>query len=1270
VASNGAQVIEMDRILEPTQLEQILRFAPPKGRTLPAYADHIRLLHHRFLQLSLGHPFEPNKAYLEEMRELAQEAHFLATQYTDVSIVDEDWVSQLGVSLSEVPPLQVSQDALALAGMLFEFLGDLVGYWREVYPNSPLPKRLETAESDHFMAGLCYRLGLYEPLTAVLMGRLAAKSREKIRKEMFSVNTIGTWATCLTCELLSGDWVQKEGRDDFEGWSEAKLSEIQTLKAHLRRTMPRGRVFSPRETLQADLSLNQIEAMLTQMKALYFGEGKLVNPACQFLTDAVESARKLGDYRVSWQLRSLRDIFRRQWQDSPWNRLRGILPDSEQTESYLASLIADGFVTFWTSQVQALKMRANLPDLKGGYLDERIKRVVVSLPTSAGKTLLAELAIVKTLLNEPSGWVVYVTPSRALCEQSTRKLAQRLEPIGMRVSTFVGDTEGVGYEELLLSKEPPERGMFQPINVLVITPEKLSSLFRRRVPLIDGCRLFVFDEIHTIGRTESNPKAKELGRGWTYEEIVTCLLKNESTRDTKMLFMSAMMPNRFAIRTWVDPEEIHEPIHIDWRPTRLLKGYIKCNKFNPLQSWPKPSDLPCAADFGLDLFYVAHRDELKSPYKLSNIISSRRWLKSKPQYKMDWDKSDGNIEHTVKAALKFARLGSVLIYVPWKSNVEKVAKQLALKADLHPEIQPKIATEQRQYDEMLDFLKERLPANHLLLKTVPAGIGFHHADLWLDVRAELEDAFERGWLQIMVATSTLVQGVNFPIRTLLIGDYRLGRGTLTKADVSNLAGRAGRARFETEGQVVMIQNRTQDEAKIREYLPLEPEDIQSSLADEEVLKVLEGMIEAIDEGVLTEEQLLFDAWGEYDKHREVAERLQTFAMLCSSHDWASEEDEDFIELLGTYSFAGSLSERAQETVGRFLHRNTQAFRLIPTGQIDLYAQTGLSVRSCQRLMEDVQTFWDKHRQEIDAMLTKEMVIEIAQAIYEIPETEPKLARNRLPQPAEVLADWMWEHDLDEIQRLYFSKIRTNRVGTFMQHIQEAIYYKAPWGLSAFWLLLRSVAKTETATDLFSTRLGKELALLPAYAKFGVKTPSAVILSALGLTPPSLTRELGDFWEREFSDSRFDFAGIMRWFEEPDFHTLAQEAKLSGWQIQRLMRFVEKQPGRDQLYRRDWTVECHIHGWQYYEGPHVLKELKTDQELTIEREQDNPSDSNAVVVKTLKGEKLGYIPWKYTRRFSQRLLRGDIFRVRIREINPFRPPSQCLRVEVWFKRRQV
>ena len=1293
-------MIIMERVLENPKLEQILRFAPPKG-TLEKYADRVRRLHHRFLEAALGQSLQPTSDLVAEMRRLAEDAYFLATQYTNPLIVNEQLIRQLeGLSVADVPPPQVAQDALALAGMLFEFLGNLLQHWETTQnpPNPPCPpleggcplgkggasgtkathswKSLGSSDSHYLMAGLCYRLGVYEPCTAVLMGRLVHKLKRSfapdghfVESQPMSDSNVANWATYLTCYLLSGEWVNQE---DFEVWHDDRMEELNKLRTRMREGMSSVGQFLNRGITEIALNLHQVEAVLAQMGALYQGDEKEITRACESLMRSVDCARRLGDYESSWRLRSLHEIFQRQWKDSPWTRLKGILPASEKSESYLEALVADGFVSFWTSQIHALQMRANVPDLQGGYLDERIKRVVISLPTSSGKTLLAELAIVKLLLTQPNARVIYIAPARTLCEQIARKLGARLEPIGMRVSTLVGDTESIAYE----------RTLFKPINVLVITPEKLSFLFRREEPFVHECRMFIFDEIHTIGKGEIGSKEKKLGRGWLYEEIVTSLLNDSNTRDAKMLFMSAIMPNRFEVRTWVDPEELHEPIGELWQPTRLLKGFIKFQKPTP---WPKP---PCEAIFPGHLIYVCRRDKLKSPFMIPNIIKSRRWLKE--NYKLDSRKSDKSAEHAVKAALKFARLGTVLIYTPTKYAAEEVARKLyetvcgekALQQYIQPEVSPQ---DKKQYDEMVDFLERRLPSGHLLLKTFPEGIAFHHADLWLDVRAEIEEAFERGWLRIMSATSTLTEGVNFPVRTLLISDHRFRQWrppitALTKGDFRNLAGRAGRARFETEGQVILIQNDSREENDIAEFLLLELDDdslfVKSSVVDEEVLAALEGMVEAIDEGSLTEQQVLSGDWGEHEKYQQIAEKLQTFALLCSSRQWTDAEESDFIRLLST-SFAGNTSDYAAQSVGRFVHRNAQAIRSLQNEPTNLYAQTGFSVCSCRQLIDSARMFWSQYSQWTNETLTCEMLVEIAKLIYEIPETKPDRVRvgtrkYEVENPEEIFADWIWEHRLDEIQQRYFSSIRksTERVSAFMAHIQDAITYKAPWGLSAFWLFLQEVAKTPDAPTFTSTLLGQELALLPAYAKFGVKTPAAVIFSALGLTPPLLIRALGDFWERHFPEQRGDFEAIMNWFDDPDFEALERDTQIELWQVRRLERFLQRRPSERQSLRREWTRECCVHGWQYYDGPRILENLADGQNLILERESDNPKDANAVIVKTEEGQKLGYIPRRLAPSFARRLDRKMNVQANLEHIDTLAPPFQRLTIKVRFQGSQT
>jgi replicative superfamily II helicase len=70
-----------------------------------------------------------------------------------------------------------------------------------------------------------------------------------------------------------------------------------------------------------------------------------------------------------------------------------------------------------------------------GLLDQAITAIVVELPTSGGKTLLAQFRILQALnqFDEVNGWVAYVAPTRALTSQIARRLRRDFEPIGVRV---------------------------------------------------------------------------------------------------------------------------------------------------------------------------------------------------------------------------------------------------------------------------------------------------------------------------------------------------------------------------------------------------------------------------------------------------------------------------------------------------------------------------------------------------------------------------------------------------------------------------------------------------------------------------------------------------------------------------------------------------------------------------------------------------------------------------------------------------------------------
>ncbi len=116
--------------------------------------------------------------------------------------------------------------------------------------------------------------------------------------------------------------------------------------------------------------------------------------------------------------------------------------------------------------------------------------LVVALPTSAGKTRIAELSILACLAQDRR--TVYVTPLRALSAQTEQILARTFSPLGIRVSSLYGSM-GVSDvdEDTLRSSE-----------IVVATPEKLDFALRSDPSLLDDVGLVVLDEGHMIGASE------------------------------------------------------------------------------------------------------------------------------------------------------------------------------------------------------------------------------------------------------------------------------------------------------------------------------------------------------------------------------------------------------------------------------------------------------------------------------------------------------------------------------------------------------------------------------------------------------------------------------------------------------------------------------------------------------------------------------------------------------------------------------------------------
>lgn len=168
---------------------------------------------------------------------------------------------------------------------------------------------------------------------------------------------------------------------------------------------------------------------------------------------------------------------------------------------------------------------------------------VVAAPTASGKTLIAEMAILKAFL-ETGGKAVYLVPLRALAGEKYAELSAKYGRTGMRVTQSTGDFD---------SADP----WLQDADLIICTNEKMDSLIRHHTPWLRDVRLVVSDEVHLLGDPHRGPTL----------EIVLARLRSQA-RGTRFLALSATIPNAEEIAGWLGAELVHS----DWRPVPLREG--------------------------------------------------------------------------------------------------------------------------------------------------------------------------------------------------------------------------------------------------------------------------------------------------------------------------------------------------------------------------------------------------------------------------------------------------------------------------------------------------------------------------------------------------------------------------------------------------------------------------------------------------------------------------------------------------------------------------
>ena len=211
---------------------------------------------------------------------------------------------------------------------------------------------------------------------------------------------------------------------------------------------------------------------------------------------------------------------------------------------------------FWTSQLRAIEK---------GILDID-ENFVVQMPTSAGKTFIAELTILKYLIQYPNKKCIYVAPFRALTNEKEIELSKYFSKLGFSVSSLSGSYEIDEFQDVILTET----------DLLIATPEKIDLLLRLNPDFFDNISFIVVDEGHIVGDISTRATLLEF-------LIVRLRIK---VPEIKTLFISAVMPpqnaNEYSI--WLSGKENNvlrslkfsdSDLNEEWEPTRKLISYFE-----------------------------------------------------------------------------------------------------------------------------------------------------------------------------------------------------------------------------------------------------------------------------------------------------------------------------------------------------------------------------------------------------------------------------------------------------------------------------------------------------------------------------------------------------------------------------------------------------------------------------------------------------------------------------------------------------------------------
>ncbi len=641
-------------------------------------------------------------------------------------------------------------------------------------------------------------------------------------------------------------------------------------------------------------------------------------------------------------------------------------------------------------------------------------------------------------------------------------------------------------------------------------------------------------------------------RGWVLESALGFLHGATLNSNHRIVLLSAALGNRAHVAAWLGVDGAPARLfHQDWRGPRrahaLFGTYADRAKAEAIPS--RKGALPRERRPLYGEIHVRTAPGMHQSLRTTEPIGSLVVVRRDGTWKRDPTRNEPAYRIRARMATLLGEHGQVLIIEPTKLAAQRIA--IALAEEIESD-DPKCAA-------LVALAATRLDPAHPLVGVLRRGVDFHHAALPGDIQAELEDGIRKGPLRYLVATTTLIEGINFPVRSVLVGDrgYPTADGFVTTLDAPkllNAVGRAGRAGRETEGWVVLSLNK---QFSPQDFAPLSADDealtATSRLSTDDALEALAAFEEVVRQGQDAIMRTVDGAAADFIGH------VWFVANALSELELAT-ADPVRLSLESTLAWQ-QLDDWTRErwrTVGALaVHR----FEETPAEVRRRWARTGTSLPNAV-LLQQVATqilaeLWSltDPRDPVTAFLLVSDSGRLGQ-LLSINETRATRFRPRRNAPRNtafdvdlraLTADWLHGREVGEIGEAYLGAVsdETYRYEQLSEFIAQVLEQLLPW-------LLNTVVGWVNEGLEEDGQLCPEL---PAYIRFGVDTPIALELAQAGVRSRRLVHVVAG------EAAALTELPVREWLTETDIRTWRQLFDASPSELADLLVFSRARDAR-------------------------------------------------------------------------------------------------------------